>query len=111
MYNYDKIKLLTIGNNYTGFIFGGLSMQNIIIDENMIKNTKIKSVQCGCFHCLSIFPMYKVTEWAFYDEKKAICPYCGNNTVITTLDHTAINKEILKDTKHKWLEKRSKLAL
>lgn len=79
-------------------------MNNIIINKNLIEDISIKSenIKCGCYHCLSIFPLYKISEWDISLDDNAICPYCGNNSVITTLNYKDINKDILKDTKHRW---------
>ncbi|AIE83748.1 hypothetical protein [Fimbriimonas ginsengisoli] len=40
-----------------------------------------KSVECGCFHCLAIYPPEEIVEWIDQDQT-ALCPRCKIDSVI-----------------------------
>jgi len=55
--------------------------------------------ECGCYHCLKIFPKEEVKNWTD-DSKTALCPYCGVDAV---LPNTAYNlNEDLKKIQDYW---------
>ena len=54
---------------------------------------------CGCFYCEQIFDPQEIEEW-IYESRidylgTAICPYCGNDTVIGELTGIPISKSYL----------------
>ena len=58
--------------------------------EKAIKNSK----ECGCFHCISIFPPSEIEEWIDEPEecprrpgRTAICPWCGIDAVLLESEH------------------------
>ena len=54
--------------------------------SNSIRNEEsiLKSDFCGCFHCISIFPVADIKEMMVEKDgfKTAICPICGIDSVI-----------------------------
>ena len=56
---------------------------------------------CGCFYCERIFDPQEIEEW-IYESRidylgTAICPYCGNDTVIGELTGIPISKSYLHE--------------
>jgi len=41
----------------------------------------LKSGDCGCFYCLSVFKPIDISEWVD-DDQTALCPNCGVDSVI-----------------------------
>ena len=62
----------------------------------------IKSENCGCFHCLEIFPASEITEFVEDKNKNtAICPKCQTDSIIC--DHDIdFDKEFLQQMHDKW---------
>ena len=54
----------------------------------------MESVACGCFNCITVFNGrdIKNTKTEKYGVHTALCPNCGNNTVLPGVE----DKEILK---------------
>ena len=54
--------------------------------SNSIRNEEsiLKSDFCGCFHCISIFPVADIKEMVVEKDgfKTAICPICGIDAVL-----------------------------
>lgn len=48
---------------------------------NFNKRDVLESRNCGCFHCLKIFPSFEIRSWV-HKRETALCPYCGINSVI-----------------------------
>lgn len=42
-------------------------------------------MECGCFHCLTVFPAAEVIDWAD-DGNTPLCPYCGSDAVVEVTD-------------------------
>ncbi|MCX7104724.1 MAG: hypothetical protein NTU70_05545 [Methylococcales bacterium] len=54
--------------------------------SNSIRNEEsiLKSNLCGCFHCISIFPVADIKEMTVEKDgcKTAVCPICGIDAVL-----------------------------
>ena len=61
-----------------------------------------KSEKCGCFYCLEIFDKNKITSWLNENEGTALCPFCGNDSVIGDRSDFPITKEFLTEMKERW---------
>ena len=62
---------------------------------------------CGCFDCLNIFSPSEITEWVIERTKidwrgTAICPHCGDDTVIGESSGFPITKKFLKEMNRYW---------
>ena len=68
-----------------------------------IKNEEsiLKSDFCGCFHCISIFPVADIKEMVVEKDgfKTAICPICGIDAVLgdASVEITAEILEVLNE--------------
>lgn len=60
-----------------------------------------KSNLCGCFYCLKVFSAIEVTEWAG-DNKTAICPNCGIDSVIGDTVGFVLTRHFLEDVHKHW---------
>ena len=59
------------------------------------------SDQCGCFHCLEVFPPQRILEWI--DEgDSALCPYCGTDAVIGSAAGFPIARTFLREMRRHW---------
>lgn len=65
------------------------------------KEQLFKSEKCGCFYCLEIFDPKLILDWCD-DEKTAICPYCGIDSIIYESKAYHITKEFLNQMKEYW---------
>ena len=67
--------------------------------SNSIRNEEsiLKSNLCGCFHCISIFPVADIKEMTVEKDgfKTAICPICGIDSVLGDAS-VEISAEILE---------------
>lgn len=61
----------------------------------------MKDKKCGCFYCLQIFSPTEISDW-FDDNKTAICPYCGIDSVISESCGYPITTNFLKDMNSYW---------
>lgn len=61
-----------------------------------------KSEKCGCFYCLEIFGKSEITSWLNENEGTALCPFCGNDSVIADKSGFPITKEFLIEMKERW---------
>ena len=63
--------------------------------------TILKSDFCGCFHCISIFPVADIKEMVVEKDgfKTAICPICGIDAVLgdASVEITAEILEVLNE--------------
>ena len=65
------------------------------------KDTLLKDKVCGCFYCLKIFEPSEIQGWV--DENKtAICPYCGIDSIISESSGLSITEEFLKEMNEYW---------
>lgn len=71
-------------------------------NETIIRNSNT----CGCFYCLSIFPVEKIGEddWTddMMEERTALCPKCGIDSVIGDAGGYEITVELLKKMQKHW---------
>ena len=71
--------------------------------SNSIRNEEsiLKSDFCGCFHCISIFPVADIKEMVVEKDgfKTAICPICGIDAVLgdASVEITAEILEVLNE--------------
>ena len=75
-----------------------------------------KDKQCGCFYCITVFSPKEITEWlteknltakkqdgwVAYDQKTALCPFCGVDAIIGESSGYPITKEFLKEMHNYW---------
>jgi hypothetical protein len=63
---------------------------------------------CGCFDCLRIFSPSEIEEWVpeTMDGEcvTAVCPYCGDDSIIGESSGYPITKEFLKKMHDKWMK-------
>ena len=50
---------------------------------------------CGCFYCFKTFPTSEITTWVD-DDKTAICPRCGMDSVIGSASGYPLTKVALR---------------
>ena len=61
------------------------------------KNNKpdlLTDTACGCYSCLRTFPPYEIKDWQADLFGTALCPYCGNATVIGKSSGYPISTEV-----------------
>ncbi len=61
-----------------------------------------KSEKCGCFYCLEIFDKGRIENWIDENCDTALCPFCGNDSVIGDKSGFEITKEFLTEMKESW---------
>jgi hypothetical protein len=73
------------------------------------KASLLKSVgynECGCFHCLEIFSLYKIQDWVDIGEdgkgQTALCPFCEIDSVIGHDSGYPITKDFLTKMQSYW---------
>lgn len=54
---------------------------------------------CGCFFCLKVFSSEDITHWIRKEAGTALCPYCGNDTVLWERPGLPITEDFLKTMK------------
>jgi hypothetical protein len=60
------------------------------------------STVCGCFYCLDVFTPDEIEEW-LSEEKTALCPRCGIDSVIGDLSGYPVrNADFLKAMHQEW---------
>lgn len=68
----------------------------------------IDSERCGCFYCEEIFSSSEIKEWVDKrrpeNERTALCPYCGIDSVIGSKSGYPINKAFLAKMKEYWFQ-------
>ena len=69
----------------------------------------LRSTNCGCFYCLSIFPPDEIKDWINESEncprgpgKTAICPNCGIDSVLPDTIDYELTKEFLEMMQEKF---------
>jgi hypothetical protein len=60
-----------------------------------------RSVSCGCFYCMSIFPSETIKEW-IDDESTARCPHCGIDSVLGNASGYEISLPFLRKMHMAW---------
>jgi hypothetical protein len=58
------------------------------------------SANCGCFHCLEIYPAAEVREYT--SPADAICPKCGIDSVLADASGVEINVLFLSAMCERW---------
>jgi len=70
------------------------------------KASLLKSLDCGCFHCLEIFSPSEITAWTDTSGSEplhtALCPSCGIDSVIGSDAGYPIRKDFLKAMQKHW---------
>ena len=61
----------------------------------------MRSENCGCFYCGSIFEPSKITEW-IDEDTTALCPSCGIDSVIGSASKFPITPDFLKRMQSYW---------
>lgn len=69
-----------------------------IDNEPMLRRDK----RCGCFYCLRIFDPSEIVEWVEDEEKTALCPYCGIDSVIGESAGYPLTRAFLEKMSHYW---------
>jgi hypothetical protein len=59
------------------------------------------SEYCGCFYCNEIFSPSQIVEW-IDDDKTALCPKCGIDSVIGDGSNLRITKAFLAEMRVAW---------
>ncbi|GGE85710.1 cytoplasmic protein [Priestia taiwanensis] len=65
------------------------------------RNELEKDTLCGCFYCLNIYSPREIKEWCD-NEKTAICPHCGIDSVIGESSGLPITELFLKEMHKVW---------
>ena len=67
-------------------------------------NEIYQSKLCGCFYCLEIYSPNKIKQWIKENKenKTALCPNCGIDSVIGSQSLYPITKEFLQAMKDRW---------
>lgn len=63
----------------------------------------LKSENCGCFHCLSIFSPLEIVDWTD-NESTALCPFCSIDSVIGSASNFPMTKEFLRKMNRHWFQ-------
>ena len=64
------------------------------------KEILLKSTDCGCFSCATIFPSSAIKRWIDNGET-AMCPFCGVDAVLGDATET-VTLARLKELKEYW---------
>ncbi len=56
---------------------------------------------CGCFYCLETFHSSEIVEWVD-EEKTALCPKCGIDSVIGSDSGVPITNSFLNQMHNRW---------
>ena len=66
------------------------------------------SAQCGCFHCLALFPPAAIADWITEAPTRggrprtALCPHCGIDSVIGSASQFPIEHAFLERMQAYW---------
>lgn len=63
-----------------------------------------KDGTCGCFFCLKVFSSAQILTWIDEAAGTALCPYCGNDTVLWGRPGLPITEDFLKTMKDYWVQ-------
>jgi len=53
----------------------------------------VRTVECGCFYCLAVFPGSEVQQWVD-DGQTALCPRCGIDSVLANMTSADVLREL-----------------
>ena len=56
---------------------------------------------CGCFYCMSTFPLTEITVW-IDDGQTALCPRCPVDAVLGSASSLPITREFLERMHERW---------
>jgi len=59
------------------------------------------SDSCGCFYCLEIYHPNEIVDWTD-NGQCAICPKCGNESVIGSTSGYPLTRDFLKEMHKHW---------
>ena len=64
----------------------------------------MRSVSCGCFSCETLMLANGIRDWKMEEDGRltAVCPYCGEETVIGDDAVYPMKKEFLREMKRFW---------
>lgn len=65
------------------------------------RDSVLTSTIAGCFYCENVFKSCVINEWTD-DEKTALCPICGIDSVICDKDVPNISLNMLKGMNRIW---------
>jgi hypothetical protein len=67
-----------------------------------------RSEICGCFYCCEMFPASRIEEWLddgdSKDERTALCPLCGIESVIGSASGYSIDTGFLNRMRARWFQ-------
>lgn len=72
--------------------------------ENGSREKGCQDGSCGCFFCLKVFSPGEIVQWSDKEGKAALCPYCGNETVLWGRPGMPITEDFLKAMKDYWVQ-------
>ena len=107
-WDYDPDEADKIKSDLKNFLsaYDGKSPVYTEFTNNKPKLEMAKS--CGCIYCERIFDPKEIEEWLYGSRidylGTAICPYCGNDTVIGELTGLPISKDYLHEMYMKLFE-------
>lgn len=61
----------------------------------------LRSAECGCFHCLALFPPSAVKTWIDTGQT-ALCPHCGMDAVLGSESGFDVTEELLAAMSRRW---------
>lgn len=61
----------------------------------------LRSVVCGCFHCLRSFSSIQIIEWVDEGET-SLCPKCGIDSVLGSESGYPVDKDFLRRMRDHW---------
>lgn len=81
-----------------------------IARKNARNNRKfiVPGGECGCFHCLRVFPSNRILEWIDNGET-ALCPICGIDGVLSS-NTSSVTPEFLRLMHDRWFKKANPAA-
>lgn len=65
------------------------------------KKEVLKSIICGCFHCLAVFDPKEIKEWTD-NEETAVCPFCYVDAILPETDDIHLDKDMLSKLNAYW---------
>ena len=73
------------------------------MNETMIESSNL----CACFHCRNFFVPTQTKEWIedIHNEKTALCPYCGSDSVVGDEMDYPLSEELIRKMHIYWFGK------
>ena len=65
------------------------------------RNALAKDKLCGCFDCIKVFSPSEIEEYT--EEDTALCPYCGNDSVIGESSGFPITEDFMLRMHRRWM--------